>query len=370
MDNPGRILVFRHGALGDMLSLAPSLWVLREHYPAAHITLLFDKTVGQERINPRMVFEGSGLIDDYLMYPGFPGRYGRVLLPAVLAGLLARLRAGRYDMLVHLARTYNKPAMIQRDVTFFRLAGIPRIMGTENLENLFEQTNIRPLPRVRHQIDLSLLRLAESGFEVPAPGKARVDINIQPVERRRVADWKATLPDDGGRHWVAVGPGSKMPVKVWPVERYAETLERMIAEYDIWPVVFGGREDREKGKYLLERLGRGTIAAGVLSVREAAAAMEECALYLGNDTGTMHLAVAAGVRCVAIFSARDFPGKWDPYGGGHVVLRKSVSCEGCILTECVKEKKRCIMSIGVEEVMNAVRKCGMQYNMTNDKNRI
>jgi ADP-heptose:LPS heptosyltransferase len=72
--------------------------------------------------------------------------------------------------------------------------------------------------------------------------------------------------------------------------------------------------------------------------------MQGMRLYLGNDTGTMHLAVAAGLRCVAVFSARDWPGKWDPYGSGHHVLRVDVSCAGCKLVTCDRQME-CLTGI-------------------------
>ena len=71
------------------------------------------------------------------------------------------------------------------------------------------------------------------------------------------------------------------------------------------------------------------------------AALERCAFYLGNDTGTMHMAVAAGIPCVAVFSSRDFPGNWYPYGNGHVVFRTPIKCEGCFLEKCIENEMRC-----------------------------
>jgi ADP-heptose:LPS heptosyltransferase len=125
----------------------------------------------------------------------------------------------------------------------------------------------------------------------------------------------------------------------------------MIEEFGIWPVVFGGAEDALVGDKLLEAWGRGYNAAGELSVRAAASALKLCVLYLGNDTGTMHLAAAVGTRCVAIFSARDWPGRWHPYGTDHLIFRKAIECEGCGLVECVERKNECLRRISAEEVL-------------------
>src|SRR5205085_2524024 len=101
--------------------------------------------------------------------------------------------------------------------------------------------------------------------------------------------------------------------------------------------------------------GTGTSAAGLLDVRTAAAVLARCRLFVGNDTGTLHLAAAAGTPCVGVFAAQDWPGRWQPYGLGHTVLRRPVPCEGCRLTVCTREGMRCLREITVEDVLAACR---------------
>ena len=86
-------------------------------------------------------------------------------------------------------------------------------------------------------------------------------------------------------------------------------------------------------------------------MRAAAVALRGCALYLGNDTGTMHLAASAGAPCVAVFSARDWPGAWYPYGVPQRIFRTAPECEGCYLEVCVDRGNACLIAISVEEVL-------------------
>ena len=71
--------------------------------------------------------------------------------------------------------------------------------------------------------------------------------------------------------------------------------------------------------------------------------------------GAIHMAVATGLKCVAIFSSRDYHGKWELYTDGHIVLRTPISCEGCTLLDCIDHKMKCILAITVEKVMSACR---------------
>ena len=104
---------------------------------------------------------------------------------------------------------------------------------------------------------------------------------------------------------------------------------------------------------LLAAWGRGFNAAGGLGLRGAAAALQRCKMYLGNDTGTMHLAAAAGVPCVTIFSSREWPGMWFPYGVPQKNFRSQIECEGCGLEVCVEKQNECLNRTTVPEVSAA-----------------
>ena len=340
-----RLLVYHIGSLGDTLVAVPALWAVRETYPDAHITMLTDEQPRQSLVQACAILDGSGLIDDYIVYP--------VGKPLAMARLLFRLRVRKFDRLIYLIKAPDGHRRIRRDACFFRLAGMRKFIGIQGLEADPPSQPGKPMPVVPHVADTLLARLRASGLQTPTAGQGRFYLNIGVSEQERVNRWRTGLPDDGSRPWIAVGPGSKMPSKVWPYERYVTVLRRLIEDYDLWPIAFGGPSDRELDQRMVLELGRGYVAAGALSVRESMAAMEKCVLYLGNDTGTMHMAAASGLRCVAVFSSREYPGKWYPYGNGHKILRTPVSCEGCMLEECIDEGMRCVLSISVDNVLEA-----------------
>jgi len=350
-----RILVFMIGQLGDTLTAVPALWVVRRHFAGGEITLLCDEHPGKDYVQAMEVLGGGGFFNAYEIYPISAAEGGTIKKIKSMVRLLRRLRERRYDVLVYLAPTTRKTPQRRRDLWFFRAAGIKHLLGTEGYYEWPVKKVDEPLSKIKHESDQLLERLARSGLEIPSEGGGRMGVNVTEEEERAVERWRGELPSDGGRIWVAVGAGSKMKVKRWPRERYAEVVKRLIEEYDIWPVVFGGKEDEQLARSLVEDWGRGYVAAGRLSVREGIAAMGRCAFYLGNDTGTMHMAVAAGLKCAAVFSARNPPGLFFPYGEGHRVFRKAVECEGCRLVECERERMKCVLSITVEEVHKGCR---------------
>jgi len=340
------ILIYRIGSLGDILVSVPALHVVRRSFPQAHITLLSNAVTGQKRVRPCDVLAGAGLVDEFLSYSA--GQQGVKKFSALFSfiRLIVELRKRGFSRLVYLAPSRRSAKQIDRDVGFFNLCGIKDIIGDD----------VKGQLNATHEADLLLQRLGRSGIEIPPEQQGNVYVATGEDEEKTVNQWLAGLPYDGGRDWVAIGVGSKMAVKRWPIVRYRKVVDALIEKYDIWPVLFGGTEDVEPGNELLLHWKRGYQAAGSLGVRSALAAMKRCVMYLGNDTGTMHMAAAAGLKCVAIFSGRDVPGRWDPYGDGHIVLRRRLDCENCMKTQCTDKNMQCIMGIGVDEVIDSCEK--------------
>jgi ADP-heptose:LPS heptosyltransferase len=344
-----KILVHRIGSLGDQLVALPSLWALKENFPQALLFHLGNKAAGSSRAGGLDVFEGSGLFQGFFIYPTKP--QGGWSLG--LAELLWKLRKERFDSVLYLAPSLRTPSQVKRDKLFFRWAGIRKIWGEDGFPSFPPKQAGQPLPSVPREADLLLNRLAASGLRVPPAGRGRMELNLGPRDEEALNSLLARLPKDKGLPWIGIAPGSNMPAKVWPSARYARTVEKLMEKRPLWPVILGGSEDRALGATLIKEWGQGTNLAGVLPVRASAFALSRCALYLGNDTGVMHLAASVGTPCVAVFASIAHPGKWNPYGPGHRVFRTSLECEGCGLTVCAERNMECVLCIREEEVTQA-----------------
>jgi asparagine synthase (glutamine-hydrolysing) len=357
---PKRVLVFRIGQLGDTIVALPAMWTVRRHFPNAHLALLCDRHPGKRYVLGSDLLEGAHIFDEVLSYP--VSELGLILKPGRMASLLAAIRRRKFDTLVYLAPSNRTIEQVERDRWFFSLAGIKNFIGMEGFPHLAAKIPGEPLDETASETDLLLKRLAVSGLPVEFNGGKvdrvvpnAMDLGLGEAEEAQVSNWLSRLGSDGDRPWVAIGPGSKMPAKRWPLERFQRVISYLIEEFDIWPVVFGGSEDAVIGSQLMENWGRGYNAAGALGLRPAASALKRCTLFLGNDTGTMHMAAAVGVPCVAVFSSRERPGMWFPHGDGHRVFRSEIECEGCWLVECIERQNECLKRISADEVLQACR---------------
>ena len=210
----------------------------------------------------------------------------------------------------------------------------------------------RPLPAVEPEyqflIDCLPFRNTENYSNI------KHEVCLTEVEKIHAETWLEKNCGAGyaAKKLVAIAPGSKWSSKIWSEKNYVEILIKLVETYAIFPIIFGGKEDFETGQRILSRLPNGANAAGSLNIRDGFAALEKCALYLGNDTGTMHMSAAVGIPCVGIFAATDYKGRWYPFGENNKIFRYTVECEGCHTPHCFNNHK-CLELITPGEVYEA-----------------
>lgn len=348
-----RVLVYRIGSIGDMAVALPALKSLRAWAGGARLILLCQCTTSSRFSIARALVEGSGLVDGFVEYGHWKGTLSKIKNFAEAVRLLVRLRALRLGCVVYLASAPRPWKALVRDRAFFRLAGIRRWIGFEDDFRDLGYIAGGGVTRVARESEALLARLTAAG--IPTEG-AVPELRLGAREDEEVAAWlakQADAPDSSAARWVSIGANSNRPLLVWPEDRFLELGRWLWERWRLWPVAVGGAEDADQARRLVAGWGRGFVAAGQLSVRASARVIERSALFVGNDSGPMHLAASVGRRCVAIFPARHPPGRWEPWGEGHVVLRKAVLCEGCGLSVCTIEGKRCLMEITVDEAKSA-----------------
>lgn len=349
-----RVLVYQIGSLGDTIVTIPAFKAVRRHWGEhAHITLLHNVVSGP-MTTPDQVLDGLGLVNEFLPYYMSDRPARNFLQAAVLA---MRLRIRQFDAVVYLAPSRRSSQSVRRDKFFFRICGIPLQIGlSEFQDEILYPLDEEGLPaRVPHEAWFQLERLRRDGVEVDADlDLSKPFLRLPDSEIQNAKNWLATHRNYPERRLVAICPGTKMPAKSWPLERFIEIGRRLINENRFELLVIGGKAERLAGEQMIAAWATGINAAGDFSAIGSAALLRQCAFTVGLDTGTTHLAAAQGVPCVALYASRDNPGRWDPVGSGHIVLRRVVSCSGCRLEICNVDGHPCMQGITVESVWTSI----------------
>lgn len=277
-----RILVIKLGALGDLIQALGPMAAIRHHHPDAHITVLttapykefleacpYVDTVAVDT-KPKATDVGSWL------------------------GLRAWFRAARFDRVYDLQTSY-------RSTFYFRLIGPGRRPEWSGIARHGSHPHANPQRNFMHTVERQRDQLAVVGIaDVPPPSLDWVEADIS---RFGLPERYALIAPSGAAH---------RPEKRWPVRRFVHAA-RWLAEQGLAPVIVGGPEDEELGLQVAEECG-GRSLAGETSLLELAAVAKGAAFALGNDTGPMHVAAAAGVPSVVLFSQYSAPTLCAPRG--------------------------------------------------------
>lgn len=338
-----RVLIYRLGSLGDMVVALPALHLIKQSFPRARRLLLTNHPVHAKAPAASEVLGNSGLVDGFISYPVG----ARSVMP--LAKLWWQIIRFRPQVLIYLAASRGDDH-IKRDARFFHLCGVAKIiglhLGPSAASTYFPETELWEHEAAR------LSRMVEALGKCDVDDRRNWDLGLTEEEKGKARNALSHL---GGTPFVVCGAGTKMQAKDWGRENWRQLLSRLSAEMpDHALAMVGAKEEAELSDYAASQW-RGPFVnlCGRLSVRESAAVISNAELFMGPDSGPMHLAAAVGVPCACVFAARDKPGAWYPRGPANRVIYHRVDCMQCYLETCVAQKKRCLTSITVDEMFAA-----------------
>lgn len=344
-----KVLIYNIGMLGDVLTTIPAHRAIRRHFgPGARLTLLQLK-VPEGRITPADVLLPQGLVDGVISYE----RGGRLPLKELQS--LVRLKMERFDSVCYLAPYPRSARQVERDRTFFRLAGIREQIGFVGQDEAayLKRMNGLPNPEVKHQVISRLERLSQGGISSHEDDLALPWLKFSPQQVSLAHEW---LKKHGayGKTLIAFGIKTARTCNDWPLERFAKVGRRILSEGIGLPVVVGGPGERSLADSLISEWGAGLNACGEFAPLDSGALLSFCHLMIGLDTGTTHLARAAGTPVVAIYGDRGPHTDWHPFGEEVKVLRMIQPCGGCMAEDCPVAGHPCMNQITVDHVMEAV----------------
>jgi ADP-heptose:LPS heptosyltransferase len=338
-----RVLIYRLGSLGDTVVALPCFHLIARTYPAAKRVLLTNFSAHAKAPASSAVLGDSGLVHGYMRY-GAGTRSASELL-----SLAWRIFRFRPDVLVYLASPRGQKA-IKRDAWFFRICGVGRIIGLPvgNLADLLFDPPTGLWEREAYRLTRCLRPIGDAD----ADDLRNWDLRLTEAEISKAEQLLAPLDR---RPIIACGPGTKMQAKDWGDEKWRQLLGKLSAEFPDHALALVGANEDSAASEFAAAAWKGPVLnlCGKLTPRESAAVIRHARLFLGPDSGPMHLAAAYGVPCAIAFASIERRGRWFPAGKIHRPIYHEVECSACRLQVCLEKKKICINSISVEEMFQA-----------------
>ena len=316
-----RILVFSFSFIGDAVLSTSVIQPLRRHFSDAHITFLvgpraFDLLVTDPNIDAALVYDNRG------EHAGWKGRLR----------LIKTLRREKFDIVVNL-----------RDSLTALCIGAAHwgiVRGDSN----------------RHAVTRYLEVLQRHGV---ATTDAHPHLRLTEVEHAAAHRFLAEAGRTSEQLLIGIHPGGNWEYKLWDAKNYAQLANALCKKQKASILLFAGPNERKLQTQVAKMMDAPPILVQTENLRHLAALISVCDVYIGNDTGPMHIAAAVGTPVVALFGSTNHI-RSGPYGDKHTVVQSGINlgCNPCHPGRnpggCGAGSCAVIDGIRVEQVLKAV----------------
>jgi lipopolysaccharide heptosyltransferase I len=344
MSTPDSILAIRLSSFGDVLMTIPAVKAIREQYPHARLAWLVEGSVGE-------LLAHQGFIDEAIRFPRGSiqasiksGNLSKATKE--MSGFLKKLRSGEYDLILDF-HGIIKSALFSTLVKGKRTIGFGKSFAKEK-SHLFYHECVESENKRLHKVERNMLIPRHLGIDSPVPA----------IKLEAPSDAEAYIDKFFSHEGIAppvfaINPfsskGSRF--KRWDIERYGELIRRITGDNLGKAIILWGPGEKGEAKHLREIAGEEVFLSCPTDVPQLLALLSRADMYIGGDTGMMHLAALAGTPVLAIFGPTDHKIN-GPYGPLHRIIRKDLPCSPCKNKDC--QERRCLREITVDEVFEAV----------------
>jgi ADP-heptose:LPS heptosyltransferase len=321
--DPKKICIIHLNQIGDLVFSLPFLKSIRDHFPGAIIHSV---------VRPYL----EGLLRDSPWVDRIIMRHDTIQSKF---GLVKTLRNEHYDLFITLAHSQEALilACLSGAHTRAGFAHFPWDFCLEVKEVIQGHNSWFNNANLLNRLDIPIARNNYVGL---------LSVNHpKPVDG---------LPE----RYAVISPGAsrRRLIKAWDEEKFALLIQRLHAGFNLPSVLVGGEDTKECTAAIAGSPGNARIVdlSGKIGLRELYGVLNGAALFIGIDSGVMHLASALNVPVVALFGPTDefYVG---PQNEKSMVVRRKMSCSPCYMREPC-DHRRCMAETGVDEVFEACRK--------------
>ena len=338
LDRISKILVIQINGIGDIVMSTPTFRGIREVFRHARITLLAARP-SKDIVEPMPYF------DEIIYLNALWAIKGAKFAPVI--DILRTLRRKSFDLAIDLRGDF-------RNIIFMYFCDAKHSLSYQASGCDFFLTDVVTPGEGEHSVEWGLRLLDYLGLK---NASSELSLSIKDKDYHFAEQLWRENKFDSSSPVVIIHPGVRWYGRKWKSERYAEIADRLIDRYDA-KVIFTGSPGEISCVNEVTQImkNKPIIFAGKTTIRELAAIIAKSDLFIGVDSGPMHIATAVKTPVIALFGAGD-PSFIGPYGRGHKVISKQneFPCSPCAQTECkYPENMNCMAAITVNEVWEAV----------------
>lgn len=287
-----KILVFSFSFIGDAVLSTAVIQPLRARFPNAHITFLvgpraFDFLANEPQLDATLVYDNQG------EHAGLKGRIN----------LIKSLRREKFDLVVNLRDSFTA-----------------RCLGAKHW-------GLVRGDRERHAVTRYLEVLSKKGVDTT---DAQPHLQLTETEQATADRFLAEAGVTSERLLIGIHPGGNWEYKLWSADKYAQLATVLSKQKNAAILLFAGPNERKLQTQVADMMDISPILVETENLREVALLIAACDVYIGNDTGPMHIAAAVRTPVIALFGATNHI-RSGPYGDKHIVVQSGMDlgCNPC-----------------------------------------
>jgi len=329
------ILLIRLRRIGDIIMTTPALAALRQACPSAEITYVVDEPY-------RELVEGHTALRQVICLP-------RKLSAREFLHQVKQLRRTKYDAVIDL---HSGPRASL--LTLFCRAGL-KIGYKIKYRHVFYNIKVprKSLSGHVHSVENHINAIQAAGIPVPSIPPLSMAAESEAEKRNVRALLSQFGLNDDAFLSLHIGAGNKF--REWGTDNLIKFID-LLDEQASFPVILtGSSEDGPATDMILSGCRKPPFSlVGRLGLRELRHLIGLSRLFVGSDSGPMHIAATTSTPIVAYFGPT-LPAHFAPWKADAVILEKDIPCRPCRQTECITNDFRCIRGITPEDVFNACR---------------
>ena len=339
-----KILIIQVAGIGDLVLATPTLRAIRDRFSQSHISLLTNSRAKEIVIGSPYIDEVFTLeLDKYSHFLSIfrPRNFKEIWK------LIKTLRKKHFDMTINLFALVMKKGIIRTALLFYLIGAKYRVGRDTDGRGFFYNAKVpEKSGGTRHEVERNLDVARTLGADIKDKG---LEVRVSKEDKKYVSEFISQNKLDGN-FIIGLNPGASIPSHLWGKENFAKLGDELVNRYQAKIVITGGPDEVKLADEIVTMMEtKPTIAAGRTTLKQFAALIERCNLFITNSTGAMHMVVAMNTSLIALLGPD--PVKYFPYGdkNRYVVIKKDVDCSPCFKLKC--KKHLCMKLITVEEVL-------------------
>ena len=380
-----RLLLIRLDEIGDVVMTTPFLRECRRNFPQAWITLVVKPSL-------RNLVETCPYTDEVLTYDWNVPYFHHCKHAGSRPHLERHKRALRLARRHLWGKRFDLAILPRWGTDFYNGAFLAYFSGAgcrvgyseknsahgprfyEGVDDLLTQAIFTETPAHEVERTLNVLTFLKGNIE-----STLLELWTAEGDEQFASDALNSKGNASDGPFIAFGLGAGESKRVWPIENFIELGEWLTQTYNAQIVLVGGPSEVEMGRQFQQSVSYKIInVIGNTTLRQTAAVLKRCSLFVGNDSGPMHIAAAVGsvvaeISCHPLTGSLEHPNsphRFGPWGEAHVVLQPAAPLTPCF-DGCTANEPHCILGVEVDQVKAGIRerfKCQADFSVVGASN--